>query len=339
MPQKYKPQRSSFWWISYYQDGKRVRQSLKTRDRKTADYLVAKKEQELAEGTLPPALRKVAFSEALDEYLGHSETYKTKKSHGTNLYFLKAFENAVHPARLKDVSQKVIEDYLVGKVKAKKIKPITANGIARALSAFFGWCVKRRYIAANPTAGLTKFKVPIQPPCYLTEAEVKKLLKESAKSPIYPVVMTALYTGMRRAEIFNLDWRDIDFKAGRIMVLNRDGFTTKSKRFRAIPLSPVLREVLEPIRNESGPCFSNRNFRKEFQNVANRAKLDIGIHALRHTFASHLASKGTSLHVIAKLLGHADTKTTQIYAHLLPESLGSAIENLDFGHSEGQEKK
>ena len=330
MPEKYKPKNSSFFWISFYQDGKRIRHSLKTRDKKTADYLVAKKEQELAEGFLPPALRNVPFSSAFEEYCAFSETHKTQKSHGTNYYFLKAFKEVVRPVRLRDVTSKVVEDYLAEKVRAKKIKPITANGIARALSAFFGWCVKRGYVAANPVAGVVKFKIPTHPPRYLTGDEIKKLLKESAKSPLHPVVMTALYTGMRRAELLNLEWQDIDFKAGRIMVLNRGGFETKSKKFRAVPLSPVLRDALFPIRKESGPCFSKRNFRKDFEDVAEKAGLDINFHALRHTFASHLASQGTSLHIIAKLLGHADTKTTQVYAHLMPDSLREVVEKLHF---------
>ena len=52
------------------------------------------------------------------------------------------------------------------------------------------------------------------------------------------------------------------------------------------------------------------------------------LHTLRHDFGAHLASAGVSLHIIAKLMGHASTRTTEIYAHLMPEAIDSAIKHL-----------
>ena len=56
---------------------------------------------------------------------------------------------------------------------------------------------------------------------------------------------------------------------------------------------------------------------------------DYSLHCLRHTFASWLVQKGVSIYEVSKLLGHADIKTTQIYAHLRNEDLRNAVEKLD----------
>lgn len=53
-------------------------------------------------------------------------------------------------------------------------------------------------------------------------------------------------------------------------------------------------------------------------------------HTLRHTYASHLVMNGTPLYTVSQLLGHSDSKTTQIYAHLAPDYLQNAVKGLDF---------
>ena len=76
-----------------------------------------------------------------------------------------------------------------------------------------------------------------------------------------------------------------------------------------------------------------RKLRKALIETAKRAGIDnlTKIHTLRHTFASHLVTKGDDLPTVKKLMGHTDIQTIMIYAHLAPDHLAEAVDRLGFG--------
>jgi integrase len=136
------------------------------------------------------------------------------------------------------------------------------------------------------------------------------------------VVYLALYTGMRRGEIFRLKWDDIDSRRGFITLKETKGGTDTT-----IPLSDPAREVIEGrIRTDSPYIFPGRyggkriDIKKALQKIRIRAKLPQGfrpLHGLRHVFASGLASSGeVDLYTLQRLLTHKSPMMTQRYAHL-----------------------
>ena len=141
------------------------------------------------------------------------------------------------------------------------------------------------------------------------------------------VVYMALFTGMRRGEIFRLKWDDIDFRRGFITLKETKGGTDT-----AIPLSDPAREVIEGrIRTESPYVFPGRfggkrtDIKRALEKIRKRAKLPEGfrpLHGLRHVFASHLASSGeVDLYTLQRLLTHKSPMMTQRYAHLTDAAL------------------
>ncbi len=142
-----------------------------------------------------------------------------------------------------------------------------------------------------------------------------------------------LFTGMRRGELFKLQWRDVDFDRGFITI--RD---PKGGKDQHIPLNQAAREVLENHhRDESSPfVFPGRggNQRKNNKRQVNRIKERAGLpkdfrplHGLRHVFASMLASSGqVDLYTLQKLLTHKTPTMTQRYAHLRDDALKRASE-------------
>jgi site-specific recombinase XerD len=83
--------------------------------------------------------------------------------------------------------------------------------------------------------------------------------------------------------------------------------------------------------NVLGKKFTTEQASSLFRKYARLAGItDASAHTLRHTFASYLAMAGVDLYTIAKLLGHSDVSTTQIYAHLLPDTLRNAVNKLPF---------
>jgi integrase len=161
----------------------------------------------------------------------------------------------------------------------------------------------------------------------------------------------ALFTGMRRGELFKLQWQDIDFNTGFINI--RD---PKGGQDQKIPLNAVARQLLqEHPRTDSPFVFPGRGGRQrvDITKQVNRIKQQAGLpkdfrplHGLRHVYASMLASSGeVDLYTLQKLLTHKSPQMTQRYAHLRDEALqkasnlaGELIENIARENKAGVEE-
>lgn len=170
-----------------------------------------------------------------------------------------------------------------------------------------------------------------------------------------------LFTGLRLGEAMGLKWEDIDFERRTLKVQrsleyvkNRDWVegdnkyilvegTTKSKSSeRTIPLNQTALNALYELKelngefpyifsHDSGKPMNPRNLNRAHDCILERAGIShIGIHALRHTFASQLFANKVDIKVISKLLGHSDVSVTyNIYIHLMQEDLPDATTSLD----------
>ena len=146
------------------------------------------------------------------------------------------------------------------------------------------------------------------------------------------IMRLALFTGMRRSEIFKLKWSDLDFERGFITI--RD---PKGGRDAAIPMNEMAQKIFKDIRkNTENPyVFPGRKqnthiteCRQSIDRIKKKANLPKDfrpLHGLRHVYASMLASSGqVDMYTLQKLLTHKDPKMTQRYAHLRDETLKKA---------------
>jgi integrase len=233
----------------------------------------------------------------------------------------------------------------------------TVNGVLEVLSKMLHVARKRGVIAAVPE--IEWLRVPPQKFDFLTFEEADQLIA-AAEGELHTMIIVALRTGLRLGELRGLRWEDVDLAAGKIRVwqsivyikrrgeTGRDVVTTpKSHKAREVPLSDEARAALRAHRHLRGPLvFCDEGgavvqFQKTQQalwRVFRQAKLrQMGWHALRHTFASHLAMRGVPLKVIQELLGHASITVTMRYAHLSPGITRDAVKLLDGpGHDHGQ---
>ena len=153
-----------------------------------------------------------------------------------------------------------------------------------------------------------------------------------------PLVLLALNTGMRRGELFNLKWADIDFLR---KILTVQGATAKSGKTRHIPLSNEAVDVLTRcymqsqgtefvFQDANGDALTNISF--IWSRLMKAAQIEkFRFHDCRHTFASRLVMKGVDLNTVRELLGHSTIEMTLRYAHLAPEKLAAAINMLNAG--------
>ncbi|EMX8719979.1 site-specific integrase [Pseudomonas aeruginosa] len=149
-----------------------------------------------------------------------------------------------------------------------------------------------------------------------------------------PLVLLSLNTGMRRGEVFNLTWADIDLKNKLITV---EGDTSKSGQTRHIPMNKETVATIEGWRKQhprnSGYVFPGKdgkrldNVKKSWDGLLKLARIEgFRWHDLRHTFASKLVMAGVPLNTVRDLLGHSDLAMTLRYAHLAPDSKAAAVE-------------
>ena len=155
------------------------------------------------------------------------------------------------------------------------------------------------------------------------------------------LIRTAAMTGLRQSELIGLRWRDVDWAAQRIRVRNTfvrgehssEGKSELSTR-RSVPMADELAGELDRFSKRSeyrgdgdlvfahpqtGSPLDRSMVSKRFKAACRDARVrEVKFHDLRHTFATRLAATGVPLRTIQEFLGHADSKTTQIYAHYAP---------------------
>jgi site-specific recombinase XerD len=333
--------RGNCWCIDYSFHGRRKRVKVST-SKKLAEDALREIEGRIVRGEYLGIYeeKKSLFEDFAAEYLKYSKANKAHNSYRRDITSFK-----VHLIRqfkghyLAKITTKMIQDYKTQ--RAQQANVATVNRELCALKNCLRKAVEWGYLKTNPGSEIRLFKERPKSPRCLEKEEIAALL-DQCLAHIYPIVVTALNTGMRRAELFHLEWSDVDLKKRMITVRNKDDWHTKNYESRVIPMNNFLCEVLkkQPQHINSNYVFCNQDG-ESFDNIthgldgaAKRASIGhISLHTLRHTFASHLVMAGVDLATVQKLLGHKDIKTTMRYAHLSPDHLKAAVEKIDWHKS------
>ena len=214
----------------------------------------------------------------------------------------------------------------------KKLKPQTVRHVLGLMKRIIRFGAKHQYCRELPFP-MDPVKVDNRTTEDLTPNQLKSLLQaidESTDIEAANIMRMALFTGMRRGELFKLEWNDIDFDRGFITI----GHDPKGGVSQKIPLNDQARAVLK-----SHPATAVNVFvrcdGKPFTDIharvnAIKAAAGIGadfraLHGLRHSYASMLASSGqVDMYVLQKLLTHKSPIMTQRYAHLRDDTLRKA---------------
>jgi integrase len=249
---------------------------------------------------------------------------------------------ALGDLRLDEIGQREIA-HLTAKVR-ETCEPGTVNNVLAKLRKILRVAVDWGRLAKAPKIPRLKMTRTTKPD-FLDFDEAARLLV-AFDAAWRPMGLCALRAGLRRSELIELRWLDIDIVAGMLHVqrANYRGEvgTPKGGRSRSIPLSEELRVELQRMRqlhapgelvfcHPSGRAWTHNEVLAPLLRACKRAGLRPlgGWHVLRHTFASHLVMRGVSLKTVQELMGHARIEETMIYAHLTPEVRREAVMLLD----------
>ena len=326
------------WQIDYYFQGKRIREIIGPSKRE-AETRLGKIKAEIREGRFFDVRKesRVTFDELVEKY---EENFKHQKYFITGKRsFLKPIKEYFSGKFLSEITYYDLEIF-----RNKRKETITWRGDQRTDATTNREIGCLRHILSKGTEwGLLKqnpfdigksllVKENNSRLRFLTKEEILKLLS-SCPIHLKPIVVTALNTGMRRGELLNLTWNDIQ---GDFIYLTK----TKSKESRQIPINDDLKNLLKELRiknhfkSQHVFCDKNGNPFKEVKRSFNSALMRAGIvdftfHDLRHTFASWWVMRGGSLRGLKEILGHKDFKMTMRYSHLSKEYQKEEINLLD----------
>jgi integrase len=253
---------------------------------------------------------------------------------------LRLFADAIGDIPLVDIMAHHFDHFKTSRITA--IAPTTLNIELRTIKAAMGIAVRWNYILVNPFSKLQLVRVPETTPVYFTQNEIQSLLRVIKEPWLGDIVTFALMTGMRRGELINLKWNNVDMQRRIIQIESDSTYRTKLGRRRTIPLNDTAMHVLvQRHENRTTPgdiVFSylgesipanwgTRLLKRYIRKLGLNEKLNF--HSLRHSHCSWLVQQGVSLYEVQRLAGHSTAQVTQIYAHLQPEQLHSTVNKIN----------
>jgi site-specific recombinase XerD len=316
-------------------------------------------QQKTKANTLPVILFKpVAASQKVNNRA--VTIYKGGKIHSVNAHVIPAMEQqlklkAYSPSTIRTYLQEIthllgllknipaddltpehLKRYLVYCSQEMKLKENTLHSRINALKFYYEQVLGREKFFWEIPRPKKQFLLPK----VLGEDEVARLFNALPNLKHKAMLFTVYSAGLRVSELAALKIRDIDSSRMQIRIEN-----AKGKKDRYVNLSPVLVDVLRSyIRTnkpkpklylfeseQTGEAYPTRTIQRIFQLAKDKARISkqVGIHSLRHSFATHMLEKGIDIKYIKDLLGHFSIKTTEIYLHVKKEQLVNIISPLD----------
>ena len=341
----------------------RCRRTLKTHRKDVAERRIVAKREAFVRGDWSPwdgpsGPEPLSLTDAIQAFLDSKRGTVSQRTVDTYEGILNRWaDRCPSGLMLRDVAPQHIKPYIYQTTRKRGKKPVsqaTKHKRYRHLKTFLRWCVKAGHLDSNPLGDVAKPDKDKSLPSYLTPKELERLLEyiewHAENKPnacgILPdvdwlrdCIILAVSTGLRRGELLNLRWQDVDTERGILHVKNRDGFRTKSGAERTVPVRgralDVLRRregeregfhgyvIVDRDGNQPQPGRLSKGFKRMVRGAKLKGREDLRFHSLRHSCGAWLASQGVSERIIQEILGHASSQTTQIYSHVA----GSAVED------------
>jgi integrase len=326
--------RGNIWWFMYAGiDGRMHYESSNSDKFRNAETLLHKRKTDIKAGK-QVEIKKIgnhSFEELTEQYIKWAERQRCFKS---KIFLINQLADKFGNLPLRRFTTMLVEQFQTERLQRNK--PATVNRLFATISHMFTKAVDWDMVEEEILKQIRKVKMLPENNRrlrYLSKEECQRLIN-SCDSHLKPIVITALNTGMRKGEILNLKWEQVDLKHGFILL-----DITKNGERHEIPINNTLRATLLSLQRRldipyvfydksTGKPF--RDVRKSFATAIRRAGIhDFRFHDLRHAFSSHLVMSGVDLATVKELLNHKSLTMTLRYAHLAPSHRVKAVGVLD----------
>lgn len=285
----------------------------------------------------------ISFSYYRDKFLNYITVEKNYSAHTASNYNidLREFEQFLESRGGKDIKQ--IDYFLLRKflseLAQRELDKRTLSRKISTLKSFFKFAVREGIITTNPAAALIYPRLSKPLPKFLTEQEVRLILRLPSSENVLGLrdkaMLEFLYsTGARVSEMVSCKISDVDLIGGVVKVKG------KGRKERLLPLGePALVSLKRYLDqrtdknqalfiNKRGSRLTDRGVRDIIYRYIKKGALSLRIspHVFRHSFATHLLNRGADLRSVQELLGHSSISTTQVYTHLTVDSLKSVYQ-------------
>ena len=235
---------------------------------------------------------------------------------------------------VNELTTEKLKDYFLYCVQKEHMKERKMNGKINAIKFYFEQVLNRPKLFYS----IPRPKKPLTLPSMLSRGEVKRIFVIIKNKKHLLALQLCYGMGLRVSEVVNLRWEDFDKDRMQVKIK-----AAKGKKDRYVPLPktvlPLLAEyyrIYKPKTYVFEGQYGNRYSKSSLQQVFKRAMIKagihkkIGVHGLRHSYATHLLEAGADMRFIQELLGHNSIKTTQIYTKVTNQSLSKISSPLDF---------
>lgn len=347
-----KNKRANYWEVDYLDlfRKRKVKGGFKTKVE--AEKFMVDILSKVQTGTAPGDC-KMTFKEAAEIFmrLHVSKKCKPNTEHGYKGYLKNHLIPYFGKLKLCEITPLAVNEFIAQELETGR-KNSTVNKYKKLMSQIFSFMIDNDVVVKNPLARIKSLKEERSEEIRsLSTQEVRILLSKTkiVYPDFYPLLFTAISTGMRQGELMGLTWDSINWVTRKIAVdknftHGRVG-TPKTGKTRKVDMSLELVKVLKEWRlacpkgehnlvfpnGDGGYQDANNMIKRRFKPALNRAGIEsLRFHDLRHTYASLLLANGAPMKYVQHQLGHSSIKMTMdLYTHLLPEVNEQCVNLLD----------
>lgn len=277
------------------------------------------------------------LSEFVNDFLSYAKSTYAKASIDIFLVALRNLLTLTGDCKLTAISYKHVDLYKATRLKA--VSPVSVNVELRSLRTLFNLAQRWNLIESNPFVKVQLVRIPEVMPAFFTKETFQRFLDAMGNHHLRDLFVFAVLTGLRRGEILNLKWTDVDFERRVAQIQSSVNYRVKAGKRRIIPLSDSAVKLLES-RKVNARCEYVFDYRgrqilgNHMTHVMKKYVIKAGLdrrlhpHSLRHTHATWLVMNRVSIYEVKELLGHSSVTMTSRYSHLVSSELHDAVNRI-----------